>query len=305
LESNTIYPIRLIDGIYKMDFYQVRYFLAIAETGSFTKAAERLFVSQPSLSAGIKKLEQELDVILFERGGRRAILTSAGKLFQEKAKILLDSYQSTIRDLRELKNQPILRLGALRSIHIVSLANLIKTFRKQYPTVLIELVDGSLTELRDQLEQGEIDLTITVLDGHEDSKSSQTLFQQRRALAVSADHPLANRETVQLAELNGQPYIERMHCELWGETRLVFELSHTQPRVVYRADHEEWVISLVAAGLGLAIMPEWQNPPGVVYIPISDLPLQRRVGLIWRNGYESEVIDQFRAYASNHNWTKL
>jgi DNA-binding transcriptional LysR family regulator len=287
-----------------MDLYQIRYFLAIAETGGFTKAAERLFVSQPSLSAGIKKLEQELGVTLFERGGRRAVLTSAGRLFLEKATIILNEYQSTLRELKGFQNQPTLRLGTLRTIRIARLADLIRAFQAQYSNVIIELLDGSLTDLRNWLEQGEIDLAITVLDKGEDSKSSLPLFQQRRALAVSVNHPFAQRGTVRLAELHGQPYIERMHCELWGETCQLFESKALQPRVVYRADHEEWVIALVAAGLGIAIMPEWQDIPGVVYIPISDLSLHRSIGLVWRAGQDSEVSDRFRAFAASHDWQR-
>lgn len=290
-----------------MDFYQIRYFLAIAQTGGFTKAAERLFVSQPSLSAGIKKLELELGVTLFERGGRRAVLTAAGKFFLDSATVILNEYESTLLKLKGFQTQPTLRLGTLRTIRISSLAGLIGAFQAQHPHVLIELLDGSLTELRDWLLQGDIDLAVTVLDKGEDAKSSLSLFQQRRALAVSVNHPFAQRGTVRLAEINEQPYIDRMHCELWDETRQLFESKMLQPHVVYRANHEEWVIALIAAGLGIAIMPEWQDIPGVVYIPISDLPLHRAIGLVWRT--EKEVSDgearlrhRFRAFAASHDW---
>jgi DNA-binding transcriptional LysR family regulator len=285
-----------------MDLYQIRYFLAIAETGGFTKAAERLFVSQPSLSAGIKKLEQELGVTLFERGGRRAVLTAAGKFFLGKATTILNEYQATLRELKGFQNQPTLRLGTLRTIRIASLAGLIGAFQAQHAHVLIELLDGSLTELHDWLEQGEIDLAMTVLDRGEDVKSSLSLFQQRHALAVSVNHPFAQRGTVRLAELHEQPYIDRMHCELWGETRQLFEQKTLQPRIVYRANHEEWVIALIAAGLGIAIMPEWQNIPGIVYIPVADLPLHRVIGLVWRAGQNSVVSDRFRTFAASHGW---
>lgn len=284
-----------------MDLYQIRYFLMIAETGGFTRAAERLFVSQPSLSAGIKKLEQELGVKLFERGGRRAILTPAGKFFLEKATNILNEYQSTLQELKGFHDQPTLRLGTLRSMQIVSLAGLIRNFQTQHANVLVELLDGTVEDLRNWLENGEIDLAMTILDSSADPKTSLALFHQRRMLAVPTNHPFAQRKTVRLIELDGQPYIDRMHCELCGETRQLFESKNTHPQVVYRADHEEWVLSLVAAGLGLAIMPEWQNTPGVVYIPIVDLSLQRTVGLVWRIG-QSETITKFCTFAASHNW---
>ena len=122
-----------------MDIYQIRYFLAIVETGGFTKAAERLLVSQPSLSAGIKKLERELGVILIERGGRKAILTPAGQFFLTKAQSILAEYQSALNELKTFKSQPILRLGLLRTSRISSFARLIGVFRQTYPQVAIEL----------------------------------------------------------------------------------------------------------------------------------------------------------------------
>ncbi|PMB54025.1 LysR family transcriptional regulator [Fischerella thermalis CCMEE 5201] len=285
-----------------MDMYQIRYFLAIAETGGFTKAAERLFVSQPSLSAGIKKLEQELGVTLFERGGRRAILTPAGKFFLEKAKTILNEYQVTLRELKGFHHQPTLRLGTLRTIRISSLARLIRDFQAQHPNMLIELVDGTIEDLRNTLESGDIDLAITVLDNREDPKTSMILYKQRRMLAVPTSHPFAQRGSVRLMELNQQPYIDRLHCELWGETQNLFASKDIQPQVIYKADHEEWVISLIAAGLGMSIMPEWQGIPGVTYIPVLDLPLQRAIGLIWRAKQESVVINKFCAFAASHYW---
>ncbi len=287
-----------------MDLYQIKYFMAIAEMGGFTKASEHLFVSQPSLSAGIKKLEQELGVTLFERGGRRAILTPAGKHFLEKAKTILNEYQLAVRELKSFQTQETLKLGALRTIRIAELSRLIGTFRAKYPNVAIELCDGNVEELRKWLEQGEIDLAVTVLNSHEDAKISLALFQQRRLLAVAKTHPLAQSKTVSLAELDGLPYIERINCELWGESRNLFESQGIHLRTVYRADHEEWVISLVAAGLGVAIMPEWQGIPEVAYIPIADLNLARTVGLIWRIRHESEVVGVFRTFAASHNWQK-
>lgn len=287
-----------------MDIYQIKYFLAIAEMGGFTKAAEHLFVSQPSLSAGIKKLEQELGVTLFERGGRRAILTPAGKHFLEKAKTILNEYQSAIYELKGFHTKKTLKLGALRTIRIAELSGLIGSFRAKYPDMSIELCDGNIEELRKWLEQGEIDLAVTVLGSCVDSKTSLALFQQRRLLAVAKTHPLAQRETVSLAELDGLPYIERINCEMWGESQNLFQSQGIALHTVYRADHEEWVISLVAAGLGVAIMPEWQGIPEITYIPITNLNLVRTVGLIWRMRQESEVVRVFRTFATSHYWQK-
>jgi DNA-binding transcriptional LysR family regulator len=284
-----------------MDLYQIRYFMAIVETGGFTKAADRLFVSQPSLSAGIKKLEQELGVTLFERGGRRAMLTPAGKFFLEKATIILNEYQATLYKLKEFQQQPTLRIGTLRTIRVASLAKLLCAFKQQHPTVSLELQDGTVHSLQEWLETGDLDLAITVLD-QEDVKTSLPLFQQRRVLAVSKTHPFAQRGSVRLADLNEQPFIKRSHCELYSETEQLLEAKAIQAPIMYRAEDEEWVIALVAAGLGITIMPEWKEEQAIAFIPITDLPLQRTIGLVWRLGQHLQIIDEFRAFASSHQW---
>jgi DNA-binding transcriptional LysR family regulator len=285
-----------------MDIYQIRYFLAIVETGGFTKAAERLLVSQPSLSIGIKKLERELAVSLFERGGRRAILTPAGQLFLTKARSILTDYQDILRELKTFKAQPILRLGLLRTIRISGFARLIGAFRQVHPNVAIELKDGGTTELHEQLLVGELDVFVTGLDGMETNGHSLSLFRQRIALAVANSHPFARRKSIRLDELDAEPFIDRMHCKFRETVKQQFMERGLQQHVVYRADNEDWVIALVAAGLGITIMSEWQDLPEITYIPISDWTVNRTIGLVWRAGQDSEAVKTFCRFAASHNW---
>lgn len=285
-----------------MDIYQIRYFLAIAETGGFTKAAERLFVSQPSLSAGIKKLEQELGVILFERGGRRSVLTPAGQFFLTKAQSILSEYRSVLHELKTFKTQPVLRLGLIRAIQIRSFADLIGLFRQNYPHIAIELQDGGAVELRERLELGEIDLLVTGLEGIETNGNSLPLFRQRVGLAVANSHPFARRKSVRLTELDGQPYIDRMNCRLRSIVKQQFEVKGIQHHVVYHADNEDWVIALVAAGLGITVMADWRNLPGITHVPISDWRWERTLGLVWRTGQDNESVQAFCKFAIGHNW---
>ena len=147
-----------------MELFQLKYFIAIAEHGSLTKAAESLYVTQPSLSAGMKKLEQELGVSLLERRWRGVRLTAAGEVFLENARVMIGNYQSTIIALRNFQEQPILRLGMLCTLQVKIVSKLIKSFRELYPEVIVELHDTHLDELNRWLEQGEIDLVFTALE---------------------------------------------------------------------------------------------------------------------------------------------
>ncbi|MEM7772671.1 MAG: LysR family transcriptional regulator [Cyanobacteria bacterium P01_E01_bin.6] len=293
-----------------MDLYQVRYFLTIAETGTFSRAAERLYLSQPSLSAGIKKLEQELGVSLFERGGRRTVLTAAGRSFMEKATVIMDQYQAALHELKGFNDETTLRIGVLSTMRVAILANLVSTFQQQYPHVTLELHDGTLGTLQKDLEQGDIDVALTVLglrgvtepDLHPDPQASTMLFRQPLMLAAPPSHPFAQRSSIRLADLDGQPFIDRVSCEFFPKECQILDAANIRPKVVYRASHEEWVISLLQAGLGLCIMPFWRGIPGIVYLPVSDLDFQRTVGVKWRSPQPSELVTQFCRFASSHNW---
>lgn len=301
-----------------MDLYQIRYFLTIAETGTFSRAAERLYLSQPSLSAGIKKLEQELGVTLFERGGRRTVLTPAGRLFMDKAQIIMAQYQAAIRELKGFNDALTLRLGVLSTMRVSLLAEFVNSFRKHHPQVTIELHDGTLIGLEEKLQDGDVDVTLTVLGLHgvdhpnppPHSDTSNTLFRQSLWFATYPTHPLAQRSSIRLAELEDLPFIDRVHCEFFPKECQILDAANIHPKIVYRAQHEEWVISLVQSGLGSAIMPHWPGIPGIVYLPVTDLDFQRSLGLKWRSPKlkdasaedSSKLLKEFCNFACSYDW---
>ncbi|MBE9028241.1 LysR family transcriptional regulator [filamentous cyanobacterium LEGE 11480] len=285
-----------------MDLYQIRYFLTIAEVGSFTKAAELLYVSQPSLSAGIKKLEKELDVMLLERGGRGVLLTPAGRLFQARGQAILAEYQAVRQDFQVLKAQPTLRIGMLHTIRGSCMAKVIGAFNQRHPQVSITIYHGYLQELQDWLAQGKVDLALSWLQEQDDPQTSQLLFHQPLTLAVPQSHVFAQAKSVCLADLDGQPYIERLNCEFWRSNQDMFESAGVKPRNVYSSNNEEWVISLIQAGMGMSIMPIWQDLVNTTYVPMTDLSLSRTIGLRWRGQQQLETVAWFRDFALEHDW---
>lgn len=288
-----------------MDINQIRYFLAIVETGGFTKAADSLFISQPSLSVSIRRLERELGVTLFERGGRRAVLTPGGQFFLATAQAMWDNYQFALKGLRDFHSQPTMRLGILRTFRIDDFSEMITTFREQYSNAVIELRDGTVKDLNNWLEQGDVDVIVTELKSFEDTDTSLVLFQQDFLLAVPKNHPFADKDKVSLAELDDQPFIGRNNCEIWGRAPQIFESAGVEPRVVYLADREEWAISMVKSGLGITIMPVWRNLPDIKYVAIAEANLSRTVGLKWRAQQNSDIVKLFRDFAANYSWRDL
>lgn len=286
-----------------MEIYQLQYFLAIAKKGSFTKASESLYVSQPSLSSGIKKLEKELGVALIERRWRGIKLTPAGQLFLGKVEKIISDYQSTIETLRNFQSRPVLRIGMLCTLQVKVVIKIIQSFRELYPEVTVELCDTHFDELNDWLAQGEVDIAVTNLMAKPDATTTHLLFQQRLLLAIPNTHPLARKKEVMLAELEDQPFIERIKCEiLTKQSPSIFEASGVTPYIVYRADHEEWVITLIQSGLGISIMPEWDDIEGITYVPLAKMRPVRKIGLQWNGQKNFELVNLFRAFVAEGTW---
>ena len=285
-----------------MNLDQIKYFLEIGETGSFTQAAEKLWLSQPSLSSAIKKLERELGVVLFERGGRRTKLTIAGEVFLEKAQQILQDYEQALHQLRDFHKKPILRLGILSSLSIASISGLIRCFRQQHPDIIIEIRSSHFDDLNSWLSEKEIDLAVTVLDETDNPQTALKLFEQRLLLAVPKDHPFAQRNRLDLNELDDQPYIQRINCEFWRADPQIYESAGVYPNMIYRAECEEWVISLIQSGLGISVMPEWQNLSGIVYVNVEGVNLKRTVGLRWNSRDNLNVVHLFSSIAAQQDW---
>ncbi len=285
-----------------MNFHQIRYVLAVAETGSFTKGAERCFVSQPTLSAGIKKLEDELGASLFDRG-RRATLTPAGIRFHDRARIIAQEYDAAKAEFQRAEPQHRLRLGVLKSLGGGPLGRLLADFSAAHGDVILDLVDGTDEELAQGLRRDRIDAAIRALPSPAGGQEAAVpLFRDRLHLAVSSRHRLARRQSVRLAELKGEPFILRGHCEIHNQARRHFADQRLRPRIVYRSEQDSWTLSLVAAGLAHAVMSATFQAPGVTFVAFADLDISRTVGLAWRPDHDSEIIDRFRAFATSHDW---
>lgn len=288
-----------------MNLNYLRYFLVAAETASFTEASERLFITQPSLSVSIQKLEESLGVKLFERQKRRQkhsiCLTSSGKHFLEKARDIIYRFESVKAELRQNSFYPqVLKLGILRTLPMIHVAGLISNFGKAFPDVVIEQVSGSVLELEDWLEKSEIDMAITILLGNKEGrKTSQILFQQNYLAAVAEDHPLAARASLTSSELDGLLYIDRTKSVVRDYLQRVFVERGICPKVTYRTEHDDLSNALVAAGVGLAVIPDPGNTPGIVPLPFSDLNLTRPVCLEWRPEQNLKAVSLFRKISTD------
>lgn len=261
-----------------MDIYLLRYFLAVVETGSFTRAADRVFVTQPTLSAGIKKLEQQLGHALFERTNRRVFLTDAGSRFLPRAKAILHECNMAQQALDEAGNSPLLRIGVLTTLSNRKVGSLLASFREKAPNAAIEIVDGTEQELENRLEDRSLDFALSVYRGESEDRSIP-LGEEPYVFILPTDHPLAGRTRVGAQDLAEDYMIVRSRCEVLSETSRYFTDRNVRPRLVYRTPNDSRAVAMVAAGVGGTVVPQSLVDERVTAVKLTGFEHERRIGL--------------------------
>jgi len=257
-----------------MEIHQLRYFLSIAETGSFTAAAEACHVSQPSLSAQIAKLESELGGTLFDRGRHGARITQRGELFRFRAAEAIRQLEAGRHELDELAGltRGSVALGCLPTTGAYLLPRLLRAFLDTYPGVQVKLREASSPQLARALREFEIDLAIIDEAGLDSGIASETLFTEPLVLAVPRSHAFARMHAVVMKELGGEPFILMKQGHGYRSIVLsALSQAGVSPRIVYESDEIETVQRLVEAGFGVSIVPRMvMKKEGPVYMRLED-----------------------------------
>jgi DNA-binding transcriptional LysR family regulator len=272
-----------------MEMHQIRYFLAVAEELNFTRAAEKCHVSQPSLTRAIKLLEDELGGPLFHRERANTHLSELGRMVHPNlAKLLAESLQAkqVAQQFKKLA-KTTLKLGVMCTIAPNQLIDLFARLRTHHPGIELELTGASARELNDRLLDGALEVAIFCLpDDEGDERLSLTpLFREQMMIVVHPDHPFAARNGVAVKDLDGEAYLNRANCEFRGYAGDLFREQGISCPAVYRSDRDDWIIAMVVAGLGFALMPETCIAhPGVVARPLVEPEFWRQINLVTVRG---------------------
>jgi DNA-binding transcriptional LysR family regulator len=286
-----------------MELYQIRHFVAVVEAGGFTKAAQRVAVSQPAISASIAKLEAELNVKLLERRHGQVVPTAEGKRFLETGKAILRSCNAV---KSELKMTPCgcLKIGVMQPLSSEYVSKLLNSFQRANPNIPIEVADGHCDEwchceqLFGPVADGSRDAVLSIFNDRIASKfAGRVLFKTPYMLAVREDHRFARRQAVSLSELDDEPFILPKRCIFLQDVTNALASRGVRVRVVYRTDRDDRALALVAAGLGLALVPGYFVVPAVKQVPVTDLGISREVGLLWPRERKSPALREFIAFA--------
>lgn len=285
-----------------MDLYLLRYFLAVVETGSFTRAADRVFVTQPTLSAGIKKLEAQVGKPLFERTNRRVFLTDAGTRFLPRAKAILHECNLAMQSLEEAATVPVLRLGVLSTLSNRAVGALLAGFREAHPHATIEIRDGTEQELLNRLDDRSLDYALSLYRGEAEERAI-TLKSEDYCFILPLSHKHAGKEIVSAADLREEYMIVRSRCEVLSETSRYFTDHNVRPRLVYRTPNDSRAIAMVAAGIGGTVVPKSLVDERVSPAKLRGFNYSRQLAL-FRPSYEmpaatAEIGSLFESYVEN------
>jgi LysR family transcriptional regulator, hydrogen peroxide-inducible genes activator len=269
----------------------LRYLVAVADTRHFGRAAERSFVSQPTLSAQLKKLEEYLGVQLIERAPKRVQLTAAGEEVVERARRILDASEEIV-ELARGHRDPLagrLRLALLPTIGPYLLPNIAARLRKQLPRLELMLYEYQTDPMLEKLHSGEIDVGILALPVQMDGLDSQQLYKERFTVAMPSTHRLAQRSSIKVGDLDNETLLllEDGHC-LRDQALDICASTAVHEKQDFRATSLETLRQMVAAGVGITLLPElagrgaYGNARGVAIKPFAKPVPTRTIGAVWR-----------------------
>ncbi|MFD0494719.1 LysR family transcriptional regulator [Streptomyces rhizosphaericus] len=262
-----------------MELQQMRYVVAVAETNSFTRAAERCLVVQSALSHQIARLEKELGARLFERTSRRVRLTPAGAAFLPAARQCLDAAERAAAEVAAAVGEVRGRLavGLIPTVTAVDIPGALRDFRERYPRVRISLRVGASDELVEQVEEGALDVAFLGLPttARPRGVAAHELARDRLVAVVAPDHPLAGESQVDLRRLSSEVFVD-LPAGTAGRAQsdLAFEAAGLTRDVAFEVTSADFIARLVGPGLGVAMLPTAYAPQlaGVVTIEVADAP---------------------------------
>ena len=269
----------------------LRYLVAVADQRHFGRAAARCFVSQPTLSAQLKKLEQALGVQLIERAPNNVSLTPAGEQIVARARRILEASDEVVALARNQRD-PLagrLRVALLPTIGPYLLPRVAPLIRKSLPRLELHLYEYQTTAMLEKLRSGELDLGILALPVDLAGLDSRELYREPFLLALPERHPLAAHASVHVADLRGETLLllEDGHC-LRDQALEVCSRAGVREQQDFRATSLETLRQMVATGAGVTLLPElavsgaYRSARGVALRPFARPAPQRHIGAVWR-----------------------
>ena len=274
-----------------MNLRDLRYLVALADHKHFGRAADASFVSQPTLSTQLKKLEDELGMALVERNPRNVLLTEVGEAVVKKARLILreaDEIKAIARRAKDPESGTV-RIGIFPTLAPYLLPHVVPGIVKRFPKLELILVEDKTEAILKKLHDGELDAGVLALPIHDDTLHAEFLFEEAFVLALPKHHRLAKAKRVKLADLALESLLllDDGHC-LRDQALEVCAMTGAAEKPGFRATSLETLRHMVSANVGVTLMPALSvhapapNSPGVSLVPFSEPVPHRRIAMIWR-----------------------
>lgn len=296
-----------------MNLRDLQYLVALADHKHFGHAAAACFVSQPTLSTQIRKLEDELGVTLVERAPRKVMLTPAGHDIVARARRIVGDVEQMKEAARRTQDPEAgsVRLGMFPTLGPYLLPHVVPRIRERFPRLELLLVEEKSPELLIRLHEGKLDAALLALPLQDDQLHCEFLFEEPFLLAVPEHHPLADRDSLSMADLANERLLllEDGHC-LRDQALDVCQLAGSGERSGFQATSLETLRQMVAANVGVTLLPTLAIKPPVApskdirLLGFSDSSPSRRIAMAWRrssamDGFLQQLVQIFRALPSD------
>ena len=290
-----------------MELHQLRYFVAVADEGNFSRAATKVRVAQPSLSQQIRKLEAEIGQPLFDRLPRSVVITEAGRCLLDYARQILASIGDARRCVDELKGKIAgdVAVGAIPTIAPYVLPELVVTFQNHYPDVTLHIVEDATERIVRRIETGELDVALASTCQKSPTLRIEHLGNEPLLALVPEGHPLAKQTVITFDDLKSQRFLllREMHC-LSQQVHHLLESRRLHPEVALAGSQLSTIANMVAAEIGVSIVPQMMvkhhATPGCVSLPFAPPVPERELNVLYNPlRFQSKAAAAFRQEASS------
>jgi len=290
-----------------MEMQQVRYFVTLAQTLNFTRAAEQCNVSQPALTRAIQQLEHEFGGPLFHRERNNTHLSELGRMmlpYLETVEASTRAARDAARSANKLENIT-LTIGAMCTIGPQLVADLIVRFQASHPDVEVRVVEGEARAMIEKLGKGDLHVGLVGVPEELPEQFHQVpVFNERFVIVLPSGHPWESKNAIRVADLDGEPYVGRSNCEVFRNVSQDFASRGVNPRKVFSSPRDDWVQKMIRSGLGFGFFPEYcVTDPDLVVRPLIEPSYSRTIYLATVRGRpHSPAVGAFLKSARNHAW---
>lgn len=270
-----------------MNLAHLRYFAAVVEHGNVTRAAEALYVAQPTVSAALRTVEREFGQALFDRAGRRLRVTAAGAEAYRRVVRILAEWDDAQTSLRAVDTRLRLRLGVLDTLPHRWVSDLLTALPQEHPRLITTLRTAGVSRLATWLAARRIDAALTSVE--QPAAGARVLCREPFVAMFHPGHRLARRAQVALRDLSGEPFVQRDHCEIMDSGREAVRHAGVRLTIAARVRSDDLALALVSEGVGYTLAPLSLATGRVVPVPVEDFPIQRSVVLRVADGAAPEL----------------